>query len=135
MPKRKAAVAAILYILKFCGGMGGRLPIRAALKSCAHVAQNNYKQKGETQCLRIRISGPRSKCSCAVFRITQNMISHSEAGRCAAVDPEGFAHSAAAEGEKSRAGDVRSKEGAKRRLTPMHVPASAVIRTYVLHVV
>ena len=36
------------------------------------------------------------------LKITQLMVSHANAGKCAAADPEGFAHSAAAEGRRER---------------------------------
>ena len=35
-------------------------------------------------------------------KITQLVVSHANAGKCAAADPEGFAHSAAAEGRSER---------------------------------
>ena len=41
------------------------------------------------------------------------IVSHAEAGKCAAADPEGFAHSAAAGGAKSL--DIKAKQAKGRQ--------------------
>ena len=109
MDEADVAVAAVSCTLRLCGGMGGRLAICAGALKYACFAQRELENTMKSECLRMRRSRCRAKGGVGggyTPPIQRGFTRH--AGKCAAADPEGFAHSAAAEG-KSSAGQEQQR--------------------------
>ena len=74
---------------------------------CAEIARKHEKNK-VFEHPQIR---PPVETLARGVKITQDVVSHAIAGKCAAADPEGFAHSAAAGGKSIEVEERRQRAG------------------------